>query len=132
MPHTIPPDFTPDFAKGNGLLPAIAQCAETGDVLMMAYMNEESFRKTLETGEACYWSRSRNALWHKGESSGNVQKVVAMRLDCDGDTLLLLVRQIGDAACHTGRRSCFYREWKDGAVTVCSPMMFDPSEVYTK
>ena len=122
--------FAPDFAKGKGLLPAIAQCAQSGEVLMMAYMNEESFRKTLESGEAWYFSRSRSRLWHKGESSGKVQKVKSVRLDCDSDTILLLIEQIGEAACHTGKRSCFYREWKDGVVADCSPQIFDPSEVY--
>ncbi len=123
-------DFTPDFAKGGGLLPAIAQCATTGEVLMLAYMNEESFRKTLETGEAHYWSRSRKSLWHKGGESGHVQKICSIRLDCDSDALVLLVEQIGGAACHTGFRSCFYRELKDGRVAECCPVVFDPKEVY--
>ncbi|MBO4314091.1 MAG: phosphoribosyl-AMP cyclohydrolase [Desulfovibrio sp.] len=122
--------FEPDFAKG--LIPAIAQDAATGEVLMLAYMNEEAWLKTLETGEAHYWSRSRRKLWHKGESSGNVQKVLSVRLDCDSDTVLLLVEQKGGAACHTGRRSCFYREWKGGGVGVCSPLVFDPEKVYGK
>ncbi len=122
--------FKPDFAKG--LIPAIAQDAETGEVLMLAYMNEEAWLRTLETGEAHYWSRSRRKLWHKGESSGNVQKVLSARLDCDSDTILLLITQKGGAACHTGRRSCFYREWKAGRVDVCSPRVFDPEKVYGK
>lgn len=121
-------DFVPDF-KG-GLLPAIAQDAETGEVLMLAYMNEEAWSRTLESGEAHYFSRSRQRLWHKGESSGHVQKVVAIRLDCDNDAILLLVRQKGDAACHTGHRSCFYRQWRDGEVARCSPLIFDPEKVY--
>lgn len=120
----------PDFSKGGGLLPAIAQCASSGEVLMLAYMNEESFRKTLETGEAHYWSRSRKTLWHKGGTSGHVQKVRALRLDCDSDAILLLVEQLGGAACHTGYRSCFYRELKDGRVSECCPVVFDPKEVY--
>lgn len=124
--------FVPDFAKGNGLIPAIAQDAATGEVLMMAYMNEESWKKTLETGEVHYFSRSRGTLWHKGGTSGHVQKVVSVRLDCDSDTVLVLIDQIGGAACHTGRRSCFYRELKDGQVADCSPMVFDPKEVYKK
>ena len=124
--------FKPDFTKGDGLLPAIAQCAVTGEVLMLAYMNEESYNRTLDTGEACYYSRSRQKLWHKGESSGNVQKIESIRLDCDSDTLLLLVRQVGDAACHTGRRSCFYRKLEKGSTSLCSPQIFDPSEVYKK
>ena len=120
----------PDFEKCGGLVPAIAQDAETGEVLMLAYMNEDAWRKTLETGEAHYWSRSRRELWHKGGTSGHVQKVRALRLDCDNDAILLLVEQAGGAACHSGRRSCFYREWKDGSVTACSPRVFDPEKVY--
>ena len=123
-------DFAPDFAKGGGLLPAIAQDHATGEVLMMAYMNEESWNKTLETGEAHYWSRSRGTLWHKGGTSGHTQHIKAVRLDCDSDTILLLVDQIGGAACHKGYRSCFYRERKDGNVSICSPLVFDPKEVY--
>ena len=120
----------PDFAKAGGLVPAIVQCAATGEVLMLAYMNEESYRKTLETGDAHFWSRSRQSLWHKGGTSGHVQKVRAIRLDCDRDALVLLVEQIGGAACHTGFRSCFYRELKDGRVSECCPIVFDPKEVY--
>ena len=101
----LQPDFGPDFSKG--LVPAIAQDAATGEVLMLAYMNEEAWKRTLETGEAHYWSRSRKELWHKGGTSGNVQKVLSIRLDCDSDTVLLKIEQIGGAACHTGRRSCF-------------------------
>ena len=89
-----------------GLIPAIAQDAVTGEVLMVAWMNAESLQRTLDTGEATYWSRSRGKLWHKGEESGNVQKIDAVFLDCDNDTILLKVQQIGDAACHTGYRSC--------------------------
>lgn len=122
------PGFEPDFSKG--LLPAIAQDWATGEVLMLAYMNEEAWRKTLETGEVHYWSRSRKEIWRKGGTSGHVQKVRALRLDCDSDTALLLVEQAGGASCHTGRRSCFYREWKDGAVHLCSPRVFDPDKVY--
>lgn len=115
----LQPDFGPDFSKG--LVPAIAQDAATGEVLMLAYMNEEAWKRTLETGEAHYWSRSRKELWHKGGTSGNVQKVLSIRLDCDNDTVLLKIEQIGGAACHTGRRSCFYREWDNGVVRECSP-----------
>ncbi|WP_291443217.1 phosphoribosyl-AMP cyclohydrolase [Desulfovibrio sp.] len=122
------PGFQPDFSKG--LLPAIAQDCDSGEVLMLAYMNEDAWRKTLETGEAHYWSRSRKELWHKGGTSGNVQKVRSLRLDCDNDTILLLIEQIGGAACHTGRRSCFYRELKQGSVRECSPQIFDPKKVY--
>lgn len=121
-------DFRPDFSKG--LVPAIAQDAATGEVLMLAYMNEEAWRRTLATGEAHYWSRSRGELWHKGGTSGHVQKVHSIRLDCDSDTILLRIEQIGGAACHTGRRSCFYREWREGTVSECSPVIFDPRAVY--
>jgi phosphoribosyl-AMP cyclohydrolase len=123
-------DFRPDFKKQGGLVPAIAQDAASGEVLMLAYVNEEAWRKTLETGEAHYYSRSRNKLWHKGGTSGHVQRIVSVRLDCDSDTLLYLVEQIGGAACHEGYRSCFFRELKDGAVSTCSPLVFDPKEVY--
>lgn len=120
--------FKPDFSKG--LVPAIAQDAEDGEVLMLAYMNEEAWSKTIETGEAHYWSRSRGRLWHKGESSGNVQKVHSIRLDCDSDTILLSITQVGGAACHTGRRSCFFKKLEDGRVELCSPQVFDPEKVY--
>lgn len=101
-----------DFEKGNGLVPAIVQDAISGEVLMLGYMNEESLRKTLETGLATYWSRSRNELWTKGETSGHYQHVQEIRIDCDEDTLLVKVIQDG-AACHTGNRSCFYRLLED-------------------
>jgi len=122
--------FRPDFDKAGGLVPAIAQDAATGEVLMLAYMNEEAFDATVATGEVHYYSRSRKELWHKGATSGNVQKVVAIRLDCDADAVLVKVDQVGGAACHTGRGSCFYRELQCGEETVCSPMVFDPKEVY--
>lgn len=96
-----------DFTKGQGLLPTVVQDAATKEVLMVAWMNEESFQKTLETKETWFWSRSRQELWHKGATSGNVQHVVHMKLDCDGDTLLVLVKAEGPA-CHTGARSCFF------------------------
>lgn len=129
---TAPSQFAPDFAKMNGLVPAIAQDATSGEVLMMAYMNEEAWNTTLKTGEVHYFSRSRGTLWHKGGTSGHVQKVRSIRLDCDSDTVLILIDQIGGAACHTGRRSCFFRELKDGREQDCSPMVFDPKEVYKK
>ena len=122
-------DFTPDFNKGHGLVAAIAQDAASGEVLMLAWMNEEAWQKTLATGEVHYYSRSRKELWHKGGTSGHVQKVKAIRLDCDNDAVLLLIEQQG-AACHEGYRSCFFRELRDGAQSVCSPKLFDPSEVY--
>lgn len=121
----------PDFAKGKGLVPVIAQCAKTGRVLMLAYMNEAAWKKTLETGEAHYWSRSRNELWHKGVTSGNVQKVSKIRLDCDNDTVLLIVEQVGNASCHEGYESCFFRELNpDGSASLCCERVFDPKEVY--
>lgn len=122
--------FVPDFGKAGGLVPAIAQDADTGEVLMMAWMNAEAFEMTLKTGEAHYFSRSRGRLWHKGGTSGHTQHIGAVRLDCDSDTILLLVEQRGGAACHEGYRSCFYREMKDGEVSICSPKVFDPKEVY--
>ncbi len=120
-----------DFEKGNGLVPVIVQDAETGDVLMLAYMNEEAYQKTLETGKATYWSRSRQKLWVKGESSGNIQEVKGIYVDCDEDTILLKVHQVGGAACHTGHRSCFYRKRDEGGVfKEIEPPIFDPKEVY--
>ncbi|MDP6476071.1 MAG: phosphoribosyl-AMP cyclohydrolase [Alphaproteobacteria bacterium] len=103
----------------NGLVPAIAQSIETGEVLMLAYMNAEAVRETLETGRVCYWSRSRARLWRKGESSGHVQHLVELRYDCDNDALLLRVRQTGPA-CHTNRPNCFYHAVRDGRVVVIS------------
>jgi phosphoribosyl-AMP cyclohydrolase len=122
----------PDFNKGKGLLPAIVQDYETGDVLMLAYMNRESWLKTLETGRATFWSRSRNALWIKGETSGHVQLVREVMIDCDEDTILLKVEQSGGAACHTGYRSCFYRRLVDGKVDVMGQKIFNPEDVYKK
>lgn len=120
----------PDFAKGDGLVPAIVQDAETKEVLMMAYMNRESWEATLQTGKATYWSRSRQKLWLKGESSGNVQLVKSIFIDCDDDTILLQVKQIGEAACHTGYRSCFYRKLSGQDFVLVGEKIFDPKEVY--
>lgn len=122
----------PDFEKGGGLVPAIAQDAQTGDVLMMAYMNREAWQATVATGQATYWSRSRRALWVKGQSSGNLQKVHEIWLDCDNDTILLKVTQIGGAACHTGHRSCFYRRLDGDRLSVIGEPLFNPQEVYGK
>jgi len=119
----------PDFAKCGGLAPAIVQDAKSLEVLMLAYMNEEAWEKTLATGEAHFYSRSRQSLWHKGAVSGHVQKVCSIRLDCDLDAVLLLVEQVGGAACHEGFRSCFFRE--AGGWETCVPKIFDPKEVYT-
>jgi phosphoribosyl-AMP cyclohydrolase len=112
-----------------GLVPAIAQQHDTGEVLMMAWMNEEALRATLDTGEVHYWSRSRSSLWHKGESSGQTQKLVDFRIDCDGDTLLLLVDQTG-VACHTGRRTCFFRAVRQGGIAETEPVLVSPGELY--
>ena len=127
-----PPASEPDFSKGGGLLPAIVQDAETGEVLMLAYMNEESYAETLQTGRAVYFSRSRGKLWRKGEESGNVQKVQEIRLDCDADTILLKVEQIGGAACHVGYRSCFFRKVTPEGLQIEGQRVFDPDEVYKK
>lgn len=114
------------------LVPAIAQDAKTGRILMVAWMNRESLALTAEKGEAIYWSRSRNRLWHKGEESGHVQKVREIRLDCDEDVIVLQVEQQGGIACHTGRESCFYRVLKNGAWEAVDPVLKDPSEIYKK
>lgn len=121
-----------DFDKLGGTVPVIAQDDETGEVLMMAYMNQEAFSETLRTGRACYFSRSRDRLWRKGEESGNVQEVHGVYLDCDADTLLVKVRQIGGAACHEGYRSCFFRRIADDKLQVVAERVFDPSTVYAK
>ena len=119
-----------DFEKTGGLIPAIAQDAATGEVLMLAYMNAEAWEKTIETGTATYFSRSRGTLWVKGETSGHIQRVVEIRVDCDNDTVLLRVEQVGGAACHTGHRSCFYRKLTDGRLSETDKPVFDPKEVY--
>jgi phosphoribosyl-AMP cyclohydrolase len=115
----------------DGLVPAIAQQHDSGEVLMMAWMNADSIKETLETGRVCYWSRSRKSFWRKGETSNQMQRLVEMRLDCDGDTILLLVEQDG-VACHTGRRSCFYRAAKAGEWEEIAKVEIDPNELYKK
>jgi phosphoribosyl-AMP cyclohydrolase len=122
----------PDFAKCDGLLPVIAQDAATGEVLMLAYMNEEAYDETLATGRAVYFSRSRSKLWRKGEESGNIQEIEGIFIDCDDDTLLIRVNQIGGAACHTGYKSCFYRQVSTDGVQTIGERVFDPAEVYKK
>ena len=114
----------------DGLIPAIAQDADTGDILMMAWMNRESLRLTAEEGHAVYWSRSRGKLWRKGETSGHQQVIRDIRLDCDEDVILLKVEQKGGIACHTGRRSCFYRTLKDGQWVSVDPVIKDPGTIY--
>ena len=114
----------------DGLVPAIAQDAGSGRVLMLAWMNREALVLTVQTGEAHYWSRSRGRLWRKGEQSGHVQKVRDLRLDCDGDALLLSVEQSGGIACHTGRERCFFRRYDDGRWDVTDPVLQDPTQIY--
>ncbi len=122
-----------DFAKGDGILPAIVQDHRSGKVLMLAYINKASWEKTLETGEAHYWSRSRQELWHKGGTSGHVQKIREIFADCDSDTVLFKVEQVGGAACHTGHETCFHKKVdRDGNVTVVGEKIFDPEKVYKK
>ncbi|MHB8809800.1 MAG: phosphoribosyl-AMP cyclohydrolase [Desulfobulbaceae bacterium] len=122
-----------NFAKGhNGLLPAIVQDAASNEVLMLAYINEEAWRETLATGKAHFWSRSRNKLWLKGETSGHVQLVREILVDCDEDTVVFKVEQLGGAACHKGYRSCFFRRVSDQGLAVSGEKIFDPAKVYTK
>ena len=121
-----------DYVKFNadGLIPAIAQQHDSGEVLMMAWMNEKALKETLETGRVCYWSRSRAAYWRKGEESGNVQTLKELRLDCDGDTILLKIDQQGPA-CHSGRRNCFYNHIHDGKLEVTDAPVVDPQKMYS-
>ncbi len=114
-----------------GLVLAVAQQHDTGEVLMVAWMNADAIKETLATGRVCYWSRSRQALWRKGETSGQVQALKELRLDCDGDSLLLLVDQTG-VACHTGRRSCFFRAARDGKLVTIAEVEIDPKALYGK
>ncbi|MBE7526113.1 MAG: phosphoribosyl-AMP cyclohydrolase [Nitrosomonas sp.] len=118
--------------SADGLVPAIAQDENSGKILMVAWMNREALKLTVETGEAVYWSRSRKKLWHKGEESGHTQKISAIHLDCDEDVLLLSVQQEGGIACHTGRQSCFFRQLKDGQWIAIEPVIKDPSQIYTQ
>jgi phosphoribosyl-AMP cyclohydrolase len=121
-----------DFKKGDGLIPVIIQEASTNEVLMLGYMNREAWEKTLMTKRSSFWSRSRKRLWVKGETSGHFQEVKEIYLDCDGDTLLLKVNQIGGAACHEGFRSCFHRRYQEGGWEVLGERIFEPEEVYGK
>lgn len=116
----------------DGLVPAVAQEAGSGRVLTLAWMNREALMKTAQTGEVHYWSRSRKKLWHKGEESGHVQKVNAIRLDCDADVILIEVEQIGGIACHTGRHSCFFQKLEGGKWVVTDPVIKDPGDIYKK
>lgn len=119
-----------DFEKSGGLIPAIVQDAATGQILMLAYMNQAAFEKTLQTGKATYYSRSRNVLWTKGETSGHVQHVKEVRVDCDLDTLVVKVAQTGKGACHKGYKSCFYRAVDGDELKIVDPQVFDPEKVY--
>jgi len=121
-----------DFTKAGGLVPAIAQDAATGQVLMLAWMNQEAYEETLRTGRAVYYSRSRGKLWRKGEESGHVQEVREVFVDCDADTILLKVHQIGGAACHEGFASCFFRKVDGDELRVMGERVFDPAKVYKK
>ena len=122
-----------DFGKAkDGLVPAVAQDADTGAVLMLAWMNREAYEETLRTGRAVYFSRSRNRLWRKGEESGHVQEVRGVFVDCDADTILLKVKQVGGAACHEGYASCFFRRVEPDGLTVVGERLFDPATVYKR
>jgi phosphoribosyl-AMP cyclohydrolase len=121
-----------DFKKMGGLIPVIAQDSSTDEVLMLAYMNPQAWDATLSTGRATYYSRSRKTLWVKGETSGKLQLVEEIRIDCDDDTVLLKVKQIGGAACHTGHRSCFHKKVENGSIRIIGEPVFDPKEVYKK
>lgn len=116
--------------NADGLVTALAQDHETGEVLMLAYMNEDTLRRTLETSVMTYWSRSRKEVWVKGQSSGHIQEVLEARIDCDGDALLFKVKQHGGAACHTGHKSCFYRRLEGDRLEIDGERVFDPTEVY--
>lgn len=122
-----------NFLKGHGLLPAVVQDHLSGKVLMLAYINSDSWEKTQETGEAHYWSRSRKEIWHKGGTSGHIQKIKDIYVDCDNDTVLFRVEQVGGAACHTGFESCFHQKvGLDGEITIEGEKVFDPEKVYKK
>src|SRR3954467_8943340 len=121
-----------DFDKSGGLVPDIAQDADTGEVLMLAWMNREAFDETVRTGRAVYFSRSRGRVWRKGEESGHVQEVREVLVDCDADTVLLKVKQVGGAACHEGYKSCFFRRVQDGGLQIVAERVFDPKAVYQR
>ena len=123
---------TLDFDKAGGLMTALAQDAESGEILMLAQMNPDAFQRSLETGEVAYWGRSRNKPWHKGEESGNVQRIRETFIDCDGEAVVFKIDEVGGAACHTGRRSCFFRRVDRTGVEDVGVQVFDPKEVYRK
>ncbi|MBW1840406.1 MAG: phosphoribosyl-AMP cyclohydrolase [Deltaproteobacteria bacterium] len=119
-----------DFKKTGGLIPAIVQEHDTGEVLMLAFMNQNAWEETLSTGNATFYSRSRQELWVKGKTSGHLQHVKEIRIDCDNDTVLLKVEQVGGAACHTGHKSCFFKQVENGMINIMGTPVFDPKEVY--
>ena len=119
-----------NFKKMGGLIPAVVQDYKTGEVLMLAFINQEAWEATLSTGKATYYSRTRQQLWIKGETSGNIQIIKDIRIDCDDDTVVLKVDQVGGAACHTGHKSCFYKKVEDGSIRIVGKPIFNPEEVY--
>jgi phosphoribosyl-AMP cyclohydrolase len=121
-----------DFNKSGGMVPVIFQDQKTGEVLMLAYMNEEAYSLSIKTGLAHYWSRSKNRIWKKGEESGHIQEIKEVRIDCDNDTILMKVHQVGGAACHEGYRSCFFRKVVNDKTEIEGERIFDPSKVYHK
>ncbi|MBF0225055.1 MAG: phosphoribosyl-AMP cyclohydrolase [Desulfobacterales bacterium] len=121
-----------DFKKMDGLIPVIVQEYSSNEILMLAFMNEDAWKASLKTGKATYFSRTRQKLWLKGETSGNVQMIKEIRIDCDDDTVLLKVEQIGGAACHTGYKSCFFKKIENGEIKIIGERIFDPNEVYKK
>lgn len=121
-----------DFNKSGGMVPVIIQDHKTGEVLMLAYMNEEAYSLSIKTGLAHYWSRSKNRIWKKGEESGHIQEIKEVRIDCDNDTILMKVHQVGGAACHEGYRSCFFRKVVNDKTLIEGERIFDPSKVYHK
>ena len=130
--ETLAQDFLDSVAfDGNGLVPAVAQQHDTGEVLMMAWMNRAAIEETLSTGRVCYWSRSRSSLWRKGETSGQIQRLIELRIDCDNDCLLVLVDQTG-VACHTGRRSCFFTAVRGGERAIIADVQIAPDKLYDK
>lgn len=138
MPHTITTHAAANAKwlkkvrwDENGLVPVIAQEAASGEILMFAWMNRDALARTVETGEAVYWSRSRKKLWHKGEESGHTQKVLELRLDCDEDVVLLKIEQVGGIACHTGRHSCFFQKFDGEDWQAVEPVLQDPDTIYT-
>ena len=128
-PAALAPVLDAIVFGADGLVPAVAQQHDSGEVLMLAWMNREAVAETLRTGRVCYWSRARGRLWRKGETSGQIQQLVELRLDCDGDALLLRVDQTG-VACHTGRRSCFFRAVRDGRLVTVAKVLIDPATLY--